>query len=267
MPDPTPKAAPEPAAPAVDLAKRDAELAAAIALANQRASEADQRSRVAEQRANQVSLQAAAAQAPRQPDILDKYVSEDLVMSPDEKKRVLSAAIEQRAREQARQMAVEMDRRNAQEREAMRAEMALNMVLSQNPELQQNPSNFAAAMTKVKFDAEARGIQLSPAQLAQSAAEEYKKIWKPSQPLPHVEGGNHPNMGTGLEGQPPAPAGASQLENWYGMKPGQIKEGSPMSDAQTLTDLNMAYVLTKNKPLFDAGARSNMQEINRVISG
>ncbi len=257
---PAPPAAPEPQAPPQFTPEQ-----IALIQANQRASAAEQRAAAAENYARQAPQQAPR---PARPDPLDRYAAEDIVMSAEDKKRTLSEAIDTRARAAAEAAYAQGRRENAQEREAMRAEFALHTVMSQRPELNNpsNASNFAAAMTKAKFEAEAQGINLSPAQLAMRAADAYDGMFgrKDPQRVPYVEGAARPDMSPAPEaGKIPQP---SFLEKVYKMKTGKIREMYDVNNPEEIGALNNEYVNAKNKPLMDRGINSEMAEISGQIN-
>lgn len=237
----------------------------AIIQANQARANAEQRAMAAEHFARQAGQN--QPQRPAAPDPLDRYAAEDIVMSAEDKKRTLSAAIDQRARAAAEAAYSQAKRENAQERESMRAEFALQTVLAQRPELNNpnNASNFAAAMTKAKFEAEATGVNLSPAQLAMRAADAYDAMFgrKDAQRVPFIEGAARPDMSPAPEQQKnPQP---SFLEKTYGIKTGKIKEMYDVNDAEQVNQINNEYVMGKNKPLMERGVSSNMSEITRAF--
>lgn len=239
----------------------------ALIQANQARAAAEQRAAAAENYARQAYSNNQQPAPPTRPDPLDRYSTEDLVMSAEDKKRTLSEAIDGRARAAANAAYSQAKRESAQEREALRAEFALQTVLAQRPELNNpnNASNFAAAMTKAKFESEAQGVNLSPAQLAMRAADAYDQMFgrKDAQRMPFIEGAARPDMSPAPEAyKVPQP---SFLEKTYGIKTGKIREMYDVNDAEQLNGINNEYVMAKNKPLMDRGVSSNMAEITRAF--
>ncbi len=202
---------------------------------------------------------------PQAPDPLDKYSQEDIVMSPDEKKRALAAAISGRAREEVDRMRGEMEGRLAMERHAMEGRVALDMVMASRPELSdpRNAPDFAASLTKAKYEADAQGQPLSPGQLTRRAAEIYDQTFrKDKQPPspPYVEGASRPDLANPMHGIEIVTS-QSQLEKQYGQKKGSIREMYNPNDPVQMDNLNLEYIRAKNQPLLKKGVVTNLDTI------
>lgn len=199
------------------------------------------------------------------PDPLDKYSQEDIVMSPEEKKRALAAAISGRAEEAVNRMRGEMDARLAMERQAMEGRVALDMVMATRPELSdpKNAPDFAAALTKAKYEADAAGIQLSPGQLTRRAAEVYDQTFRKDKPAPtppYIEGASRPDLTNPIQGLEVVTS-QSMLEKQYGQKKGSIREMYNPNDPKQMDDLNLEYIRAKNQPLLKKGVVTNLDTI------
>lgn len=254
--DPAPN--PNPAPPAPD----NSALIAATLDANTRASRAEARAALAEDAARRAVAVASAATAPKVVDPLDRLATEDVTLAPEQRRALLGQAIEGRARaiagkalEQAR---IEDSRREV----AMEGRLALDRVAESRPEINtpDGASDFAAAMTKAKFELEAAGVQYTPSQLTSRAAQVYDKTFRKVEKPPVTEGGAQPNLG-GFQLPPGAVSGPTQLEKTYGMKPGQIQELVDPNDPVAVMKMTNDYVQSRNKPLFDKGMTTSMQEI------
>lgn len=202
---------------------------------------------------------------PRGPDPLDDYFKNELVLSPEEKRMRLQAAINgpaNRAREESRR---EMDAKLANERMAMQGDIAFQTTMSMRPDLQdpKNSGNFAAAMTKAKYEADTRGVALSAGQLMTEAVRQYDVMFRPTQPnrVPYVEGGNRPDMNS-PQGQPAGPPQKSDLERIYKMKAGLIQPPPVSNDGELDWGIETdKYVSAKNKKWLDKGVNSEMNEV------
>jgi hypothetical protein len=203
-------------------------------------------------------------------DPLDKYSQEDIVMSPEEKKRALGNAISQRARVETADLEARMEQRMAFERQAMANQNAIDMVVAQRPELTdpKNSSSFGAALTKVKMDADSAGVQLSPAQMATKAMQVYDEVFKRTPgnaPMPpRLEGANRADLSQ-LPGGIEIITQQSMLEKKYGLKKGSVKEMYDSNDGAAIDGLNKDYLLAKNGPLFKRGALSNIDAVRATI--
>lgn len=202
---------------------------------------------------------------PQAPDPLDKYSQEDIVMSPDEKKRALSAAISGRAEEAVNRMRMEMDQKMAMRDHAMEGKVALDMVMATRPELSdpKNAPDFAASLTKAKYEADAAGIQLSPGQLTRKAAEIYDSTFRKDRqpvPTPYVEGMSRPDLSQPIQGLEVVTS-QSMLEKQYGQKKGTIREMYNPNDPNQMDALNLEYIRAKNQPLLKKGVVTNLDTI------
>ena len=215
--------------------------------------------------------QAAAQRQPEAPrvDPLEDYSKNDLTMSPEEKRRALASAIGGAARMAEERAAQKFEQRMAWERANMEQKFALDSVIAAQPELAdpRNAGKFGAAITKVKMEAEATGQQLSPMQLAQKAKEEYNTLFRPqgAPRPPFVEGANRPDLTPGMQQQQTQPTPQNQLEKTYGIKPGSIRPLVDPNDNQAMDAFNLEYVRGKNKPLFDKGINSSLENVQATV--
>lgn len=232
----------------------------------------EQAERVAEAAGRQAAWAAGAAQAamssrqaPQQPriDPLEILTRNELVMSPEEKKMALRAAIEEGAAQRSaateRRLNFEMERRQR----AMEAASAIETTKMLRPDIAdpRNVAAFGGAMAKAKFEAEARGENLSYQELVGRGVTEYDKLYPKSRPaaaVPYVEGGFQPN-GQPMGQVPPGPPVQSQLEKLYGIKAGIIKE-TPAAD--DWSDVTLDYLRQKNERLLGKGGfKTDMAEV------
>ncbi len=261
MPEPEQTPNPEPETPKAPEGPTNEQVMAAIRDANFRAAAAERSAILA---TDAITRAAQPPQTPR-PDPLDRYSSEDMVMSPDEKKRHLAAAIAGRAREEGDRVRREMDERFAMERHAIESKVALDMVRSVRPELNdpKNASNFAAALTKAKFEADQAGYQLSPSDLAQRAGQVYDEVFRKNTnaPLPpRFEGAGRPDLANPMNNIEVI-THQSQLEKIYGAKKGNIKEMYDVNDPKDIDNLNLSYIRVKNQPLLKKGVVTNLDVV------
>jgi hypothetical protein len=260
-PKPTPEPEKPVEAPPAPAGPTNEQLAAGIREANIRAMAAER-----------AAMIAAGANRPPQPtpvDPLDKWSQEDIVMNPEEKKRLLGNAISQRARAETADLEARMEQRMAFERQAMANQNAIDMVIAQRPELTdpKNSSSFGAALTKVKMDADAAGQQLSPAQMATRALQTYDEVFRKNtnSPMPpRLEGGNRADLSQ-LPGGIEIVTHQSMLEKKYGLKKGSVKEMYDSNDGAAIDGLNRDYLQAKNGPLFKRGALSNIDAIRATM--
>lgn len=256
---------PKEEAPAAEPAKpqvSNEELAAAVREANWRAIAAERQAALAASEAARINER--QTKQPRV-DPLDKFTAESLTMSPEEQKRTLSAAISERAREEVDKMRGEVEGRLQMERQAMESKVALDIVLNARPELNdpRNAGNFAASLTKAKYEADSQGVQVSPGALAQRAAQIYDETFRPKNlaPVPpRLEGQGRPDLNTqypGLE----IVTSQSQLEKQYGQKKGTIREMYDPTDGAAVDKLNLEYIRNKNNPLLKKGVVTNLDTI------
>lgn len=227
--------------------------------------EANFRAMAAERRAMLIDEERSRRDVPPAPDPLDKYSQEDIVMSPDEKKRALAAAISGRAEDAVNRMRMEMEQRMAMRDQAMEGKMALDMVMATRPELSdpKNAPDFAAALTKAKYEADSAGIQLSPGQLTRKAAEIYDGVFRkdrPPVPTPYVEGASRPDLSQPIQGLEVVTS-QSMLEKQYGQKKGTIREMYNPNDPVAMDSLNLEYIRAKNQPLLKKGVVTNLDTI------
>lgn len=256
--------APEAAAPnpAPDT---NAIITAAIA-ANDRASRAEARAAMAEDAARRASAAATAAATPRPVDPLERLATEDITLPANERKNLLAQAIEVRARTIAGKAIEVMRDENRREIAASEQRTALEGVMRERPEISSQPeqaANFAAAMTKAKFEFDQAGVGYTPAQLANRARDVYDSTFRPKvDKPPFVEGGINPNLG-GLPQGTQVQQGKSMLEEAYGMKEGQISPAFNPHDPEAVRKMTNDYVNARNKPLLEKGAVTQMTEILR----
>lgn len=264
MPDKTPETPPPIPAPY----NTDPAVISAINDAGARAQRAEARAAVAEEasrRSEAAASYTARQNAPRGVDPIDRLADEDVTLSPDQRKSLLAEAITGRARQIAGKAIDVMRQENERRDVALESRLAMNNVMAHRPELNQpeNASNFAAAMTKAKFEFEAAGVAYSAADLAQRAAGVYDSTFRPkAEKPPFVEGANNPALGGFPQGQQ-VQQGKSYLENTYGMKEGQISPPFDPNDPEAIRKMNNEYVNNINKPLLAAGAVTGMAEILR----
>lgn len=261
MPDKTPDTPVEtPSTPQID---PNALMGAALA-ANDRASRAEARAAIAEDAARRAADSASRANAPKQVDPIDRLATEDITLTPDERKRLLGEAITGRARAIAGKVIEVVREDSARREQALENRLAMDGVMRQRPELN-NPdaaSDFAMAMTKAKFEFENAGVQFSSSQLADRAAAIYDKNFRKVEKPPFVEGAGQPNIG-GLPPNYEFQSGPSKLEKTYGMKTGQIQELFDPNDPEAVRTMNNDYVKARNEPLLKVGVNTNLQEIIR----
>lgn len=226
------------------------------------ASRAEARAALAEDASRRAIAAAKQANQPKREDPLDRLAAEDVTLQPDQRKALLGAAIEGRARAIAGQAVEHMRRESAQREQALESKIVLESVMSARPELSQPEaaSDFAAAMTKAKFEMDAAGVQYSSSQLTQRAAGIYDKQFRKVEKPPVLEGAGNPNIG-GLPQGAQLQTGPSHLEKTYGMKTGQIQELFDPNDPVAISKMVNEYVNAKNKPMFERGAVTGMQEI------
>lgn len=263
MPETPTKEAPdqEAQAPAQDPERE--RLEAAADAANRRASEAEQRAAYAAGVAESARNQPRES-GPKMADPLESFSQNDLTMTPDEKRRALASAIGLRLEAAQQKNRAEMEQRLAMERASMESRFALDMVVSQRPELSdpKNTPNFAASMTKAKYEADASGVTLSAAQLAQRAAVIYDQLFKPqgAPRPPFIEGAGRPDLQAPIQNQDQFTP-QSALEKTYGMKKGTIRPMVDPHDTDAVTALNAEYIRAKNVPLFKRGVQSNLDAV------
>ena len=238
--------------------------------AEQGRAEAERRAMIAEQRAAYAAGAAEAMQAQRRPqapqgeDPLDRYTKESLTMSPEDARNALGRAMDIRAQAASVRQNQQLEQRLAIERASMEQKFALDMVTAQRPEFldPRNAPNFAAAMTKAKYEADAQGIQLSPAQLTTRAVQVHDQLFKPQgQRTPFVEGQSRPDLQQQQQQGAPPPNTPSQIEKWYGAKPGMIRPPYDINDHEEMNALNMEYLHGKNDQLFKRGALSSINSV------
>lgn len=265
QPTETPETAPAPEAQA-EPSQQDQAQQFELAMANQRAQNAEQLAWEANRRAEQAAQAAAQANRPQFVDPLDRLSKDDMIMTPDEKKRHLAAAIEIRANAMARQQDQHFEQRLAQERQAMEAQMAMNAALATRPELNdpRNMPNFAASVAKAKMIADSQGQNISYGEIVRRAGQVYDTDYGQAkrQNVPFVEGAQRPDMSNALQPQANAgPPEKNRLEKMYGRKVGSIQELPDDWQGD-----NLAYLKAKNKPLFDRGAQTNLEEIRATVT-
>lgn len=258
---------PVPPEPSPDPGPTKGELEARTYEAERQASIAQQQAAYATGVANQAAAQAnrPMPQGPRGPDPLDDYFKNELILSPEEKRARLQAAINGpalRARNEARQ---EMQATLANERSAIQSDIAFQTTMSMRPDLQdpRASGNFAAAMTKAKFEADSRGVQLTAGQLMTEAVRQYDSIFKPGQAprVPYVEGQSRPDMNAPA-GPPSGPPQKSDLERIYKMKAGLIQPPPTSVDGELDWGIETdKYVGNKNKKWLDKGVNTEMNEV------
>lgn len=251
-PDETPK---EPEKPQVS----NEEVLAAAREANWRALAAERQAQLAMNRMERPEP------TPQRADPLDRYTTEDLVMSPEDKKRALSDAISIRAKAEGDRVRSEVAQQMALERQAAESRNALDYVMATRPELSdpKNASNFAASLSKAKYEAEAAGITLTPFQLAQQAGKVYDEVFRktPPPPPPYTEGGHRPDLGSPYPMPPDMQTSQSWLEKKYGLKKGMVREMYDSNDGAAIDKLNLEYVRHKNGGLLKKGVVTNLDTI------
>lgn len=228
-------------------------------MAEQRAVAAEQRAVYAENMARQMAAsQSTATQPPvaQTPDPLIRYSQEDITMSPEDKRRSLAAAIEGRAQAAAARTEQRMEQRMEQVAFATESRNAINNVTMRRPELAdpRNSANFAAAMTKAKYESNAAGFEPSPTQLVIAAEKAYDEMFKVEKP-PFTE-----RSGTGASAVPPEIGGVTQkndLEHIYKMKAGMIQPAYDVSNVDEMNKLNNDYVGQRMKPMMKNGLNSD----------
>jgi hypothetical protein len=232
--------------------------------ANERASRAEARAAIAEDAARRSNQAAVEANRPKGVDPLDRLAAEDVTLAPDERKRLLGNAIEGRARAIAGKAIDVMREEGARREQALESRLALDNVINARPELNDptNASNFAAAMSKAKFEYDSAGVGYSSAQLTQRAALVYDNMFRKVEKPPFVEGGNQPNMG-GMPQPNAGPQGPSFLEETYGIPAGKIQPLFNANNADEVRKMNNDYVEQRNAPLMKAGINTSMAEITR----
>jgi hypothetical protein len=265
MPDETPTPTPETPQPEPETGPTKEELQARTQQAEAAAAAAREQAAYATGVAQAAASQSNRPPAPRGPDPLDDYFKNELVLSPEEKRARLQAAINgpaQRARNDARR---EMQETLAQERMAIQNDIAFQTTMSMRPDLQdpRASGNFAAAMTKAKFEADSRGVNLTAGQLMTEAVRQYDAIFKPpvAPKVPYVEGQSRPDMGGTPQGQQAAPQ-RSDLERIYKMKAGLIQPPPTSVDGEL--DWGIAtdkYIGDKNKKWLNKGVNTQMNEV------
>ena len=258
---PETKATEAPAEPPAQPQVTNEQLAAAVREANWRAIAAERQAALA---ASEAARMSERQPRPQRIDPLDKYAAESLTMSPEEQKRTLAAAISERARDEVDKMRGEMEGRLQMERQAMESKVALDMVLSARPELSdpRNGANFAASLTKAKYEADTQGIPMSPADLARRAGQIYDETFRPKNlaPVPpRLEGQGRPDLNPfeGMEIVSPQ----SALEKQYGQKKGTIREMYNPNDGDAVDKINLEYIRGKNAPLLKKGVVTNLDTI------
>lgn len=261
MPDskePEKTTAPPPAAPALDTEKvlkyaQDAE---------RRAAEANVARAQAEDRARRAVAAARGAQT-QEPDPIDRLAEEDVTLAPEQRKALLSKAINDRAAFMAGKAVEQMRKEQVQRDAALEQKLAIEGVMNQRPELSEPgaASDFAAAMTKAKFELDATGASFTPAQLANRAAAIYDKTFRKVETPPFVEGAGAPNMGQPLGQIPQLPQVQSVLEKTYGIPTGKIEPLYDPKDPQAIAKLNNDYVNSRNKQMLERGAKTDLAEI------
>jgi hypothetical protein len=213
------------------------------------------------------AVQASRSNHPQIPQVdpLDDYFKNELVLSPEEKRARLATAIgmsNERTRQATRQ---EMDMKLAAQRNAISEEVAFNTVMAGRPDLSdpRNASNMAAMMTKAKYEADMRGVRLSPAQLMSEAVRMHDQMFRPSQAprVPYVEGMTRPDMNAPA-GAPNAPPQKSDLERIYKMKAGLIQPPPTGEDGGLDWGIETdKYVSGKNNKWLAKGINTEMNEV------
>jgi hypothetical protein len=199
-------------------------------------------------------------------DILDRYSKEDLTLSPEDKRAMLDRAMRERARQEQQVSEQRSEQRLQAALAAQESKFALDLVTAQRPELAdpRNAPNFAAAITKVRMEAEARGQNLSSSQLAQAAGVAYDQMFKPpaAPRPPFTEGANRDMQGLTQEQQDAfRRQPQSEIEKMYGQKSGSVRPPYNINDPEDMNKLNLEYVRAKNEPLFKKGIMTNMNEV------
>jgi len=209
---------------------------------------------------------AAAAQVPRE-DPLDKFAKEGITLPADQQKDLLDRGIRIRQEDESRRLQQHLENRIASQAAAIEANVALQSVLQQNPDITQKPENedrFKASMLFVNEQARRKGRQLSPLEIAQAAANEYRRAaGNQARPnVPYVEGGSRPDLAPGQQlppgqGGPEAP---SWIKRAFGKKILDIIQPLTDPDIQ-MEQLTRDYVREKNGGFFKKGVRSDMGEV------
>lgn len=248
----TPPAAP--AAPAIDPEK----LIRYAQEQTERATRAEELAR----RAQVAAAQAAKAAQPRVPSAIDRLAEEDVTLAPEQRKELLSQAINERAAFMAGKAVEQIRKEQAQRDAALENKLAIDAVMNQRPELSEPAaaSDFAAAMTKAKFELDAAGGAYSPAQLANKAAAIYDKTFRKVETPPFVEGTN-PSMQQPLGQIPQLPQVQSVLEKTYGIPTGKIEPLYDPKDPAAISKLNNDYVNSRNKQMLERGVKTDLAEI------
>jgi hypothetical protein len=256
---------PPPAPPATPPAL-DPQVVAAFKASEDRAARAEQRAANAEEMARQAALRASQPSPQQFVDPLIKYSQEDITMSPEDKRRALAAAMDGRAIAAAERVANQQRAERAQERIAIEAQTAINSVTMRRPELSdpKASANFAAAMTKAKYEANALGYEPSPTQLVIAAEKTYDEMFPGAPKPPFTEG-----PAVGAAAMPMTPDGKpqrSELERTYKMKAGMIKPMYDPGDPAQIDQLNSQYVGARMKGLMERGMNTDYTDIiNRAI--
>lgn len=246
-------------APVVPAGPTQEELLNAARMSEQRAVAAEGRAAYAENMARQAAQAMQQQPAPQQPQMVDpliRYSQEDITMSPEDKRRSLAMAIDGRAQAAAARTEQRMEQRMEQVAFATESRNAINNVTMRRPELSdpRNSANFAAAMTKAKYEANAAGYEPSPTQLVIAAEKTYDEMFKTEKP-PFTE-----RSGAGASATPPEIGGKPQrneLESIYKMKAGMIQPAYDVSNIDEMNKLNNDYVGNRMKPMMKAGLNSD----------
>lgn len=183
-----------------------------------------------------------------QVDPYERFSENVLTGDSRENKRVLQEAVRTDVGRGMEAVRSEVSAALQNQKAELEAQMALNNVLARYPEIQDpaNQSKYAGLITKAQVDAGAQGLRLTPLQIAERAAREFRQVYGPktSTSVPHVEGSTSPGASSiGSPNTTSAPLEKNVLEQAYGMNAGEIQPTEPESIRKITRD----YVKTKNE--------------------
>jgi len=136
------------------------------------------------------------------PDPLARFAQEGVTMTPDDQLKSLDGGIRNRIRQEMSPVLDRMKAEQDNERIQMENKMALQAIMSGNPDVAADHEGFAGAISRAQFRAGQRGLQLDSTGIAQLALSIYREEHRVQTPDPPVlEGGSSP-----VAGAPPGSA-------------------------------------------------------------
>lgn len=198
-------------------------------------------------------------EAPTQsgPDPYEHFADNVLTGDPKENKRVLQGAVRSDVQRGVNAVRREVADVLTQQKVEFEAQRALDRVMNRFPELNDpaNQSKFGGLITKAQIDAQAQGLVLDMAQIAERAAREYAVLYgkQSRSQVPHVEGASIPGANPLVPGQD-QPVVKNGLEEAYGMTAGTIEPIDPAA----MKKVTRGYVKEKNDYIRKKGTGSSL---------